>query len=65
MHLCFSSKKSNQIFATVRGYNSAGLSSIATSNGAYISRYGAGLPPMTPIEIRDGYLDSKDATKDL
>ncbi|XP_072033446.1 LOW QUALITY PROTEIN: uncharacterized protein [Amphiura filiformis] len=54
-----------KVYATVRGYNSAGLSSIATSNGAYISRYGAGLPPMKPIVVRDGYLDAKDLSRDI
>ncbi|XP_072048752.1 uncharacterized protein [Amphiura filiformis] len=54
-----------KIYATVRGYNEAGLSSTATSNGAYISYYGAGQPLLKPFTVNDGVLDSKDITKDL
>ena len=53
------------MYATVRGYNAAGLSSIAISNGTYISRLGAGLPPMKPIAVNDGYYDIRDASIDL
>ena len=53
------------MYATVRGYNEAELSSIATSDGAYISRLGAGLPPMKPIVVRDGHLEMKDTSEDL
>ncbi|XP_066299088.1 uncharacterized protein [Branchiostoma lanceolatum] len=43
-----------QVFVTVRGHNAAGLSSVAVSNGVYISKISAGLPPLTPLIVNDG-----------
>ncbi|XP_035700080.1 uncharacterized protein LOC118432563 [Branchiostoma floridae] len=50
-----------EVFATVRGTNAAGLSTVSTSNGVYISRLSAGLPPLREIRVWDG----EDFTKDL
>ncbi|XP_066298079.1 uncharacterized protein [Branchiostoma lanceolatum] len=43
-----------QVFVTVRGHNAAGLSSVAVSDGVYISKISAGLPPLTPLIVSDG-----------
>ncbi|XP_019624877.1 PREDICTED: uncharacterized protein LOC109470382 isoform X2 [Branchiostoma belcheri] len=43
-----------QVFVTVRGHNAAGLSSVAVSNGVYISKISAGLPPLKPLVVNDG-----------
>ncbi|XP_078658229.1 uncharacterized protein LOC144903712 [Branchiostoma floridae x Branchiostoma belcheri] len=43
-----------QVFVTVRGHNAAGLSSVAVSNGVYISKISAGFPPLTPLVVNDG-----------
>ncbi|XP_078697384.1 uncharacterized protein LOC144925295 [Branchiostoma floridae x Branchiostoma belcheri] len=49
-----------QVFATVRGTNAAGMSTVATSNGVYISRVSSGLPPLGEIRVRDGEYSTKD-----
>ncbi|XP_035697583.1 uncharacterized protein LOC118430698 [Branchiostoma floridae] len=49
------------VFATVRGTNAAGLSTVSTSNGVYISRLSAGRPPFEHPVVWDG----EDFTKDL
>ncbi|KAI8485273.1 hypothetical protein Bbelb_370200 [Branchiostoma belcheri] len=57
---CFSVVKNldlsdiRQVFVTVRGHNAAGLSSVAVSNGVYISKISAGLPPLKPLVVNDG-----------
>ncbi|XP_019642103.1 PREDICTED: uncharacterized protein LOC109483513 [Branchiostoma belcheri] len=43
-----------QVFVTVRGHNAAGLSSVAVSNGVYISKISAGFPPLKPFVVNDG-----------
>ncbi len=43
-----------RVYATVRGYNEAGLSSTAVSNGIFVSRFSAGLQPLRPFTIKDG-----------
>ncbi|KAI8519526.1 hypothetical protein Bbelb_027830 [Branchiostoma belcheri] len=43
-----------QVFVTVKGHNAAGLSSVAVSNGVYISKISAGLPPLNPLVVNDG-----------
>ena len=43
-----------QVFATVKGYNGAGLYSASTSNGIYISRASAGLVPIRGPIVWDG-----------
>ena len=43
-----------QVFASVRGFNGVGLFSVAVSNGVYISRHSAGLPPLSPLLVIDG-----------
>ena len=43
-----------RVFATVKGYNAAGLQSTATSNGVYISRVSAGLEPLGVSSVYDG-----------
>ncbi|XP_078658230.1 uncharacterized protein LOC144903713 [Branchiostoma floridae x Branchiostoma belcheri] len=43
-----------QVFVTVRGHNAAGLSSVAVSNGVYISKISAGFPPLKPFIVNDG-----------
>ena len=47
-----------KLFATVRGYNEAGLTSTAVSNGIYVSRYSAGLQPLRPFEVKDGVTEN-------
>ena len=54
-----------QVYATIRGFNAASLSSIATSNGVFISRFGADLPPLSPFTVYDGYLDVHNTEIDL
>ncbi|XP_022102001.1 uncharacterized protein LOC110985344 [Acanthaster planci] len=49
----------HKVYATVRGYNEAGLTSTAVSNGIYVSRFSAGLQPLRPFEVKDG-VDSND-----
>ncbi|XP_078575736.1 uncharacterized protein LOC144861641 [Branchiostoma floridae x Branchiostoma japonicum] len=49
-----------QVFVSVRGQNAAGLSSVAVSNGVYISKISAGLPPLTPLIVNDGDSHSGD-----
>ena len=43
-----------RVYATVRGYNEAGLTSTAVSNGIFVSRFSAGLQPLRPFKIKDG-----------
>lgn len=38
---------------SVKGVNGAGLSTVATSNGVYISYLSQGRPPLTPIGVID------------
>ncbi|XP_048258717.1 uncharacterized protein LOC124137708 isoform X1 [Haliotis rufescens] len=47
-----------QIFVTVKATNGAGLSTISTSNGIYMSYLSQGLEPLTHVGIWDG--DSHD-----
>ncbi|XP_078585863.1 uncharacterized protein LOC144867674 [Branchiostoma floridae x Branchiostoma japonicum] len=49
-----------QVFVTVRGHNAAGLSSVAVSNGVYISKISAGLPPLKPLAVNDGKINQGD-----
>ena len=46
--------RQRRVFATVKGYNAAGLHSTATSNGVYISRVSAGLEPLGVSSVYDG-----------
>ncbi|XP_038050728.1 uncharacterized protein LOC119723897 [Patiria miniata] len=46
-----------RVYATVRGYNEAGLTSTAVSNGIYVSRFSAGLQPLRPFQVKDGITD--------
>ena len=46
--------RKRRVFATVKGYNAAGLHSTATSNGVYISRVSAGLEPLGVSSVYDG-----------
>ena len=41
-------------YATVRGYNRAGLHTTISSNGVFISRLSAGLIPLGPLQVNDG-----------
>ncbi|XP_070573950.1 uncharacterized protein [Ptychodera flava] len=45
-------------YVSVRGYNAAGLSATATSNGVFISRISAGLPSIGPSYVWDGTSDT-------
>ncbi|XP_038062441.1 uncharacterized protein LOC119732930 [Patiria miniata] len=47
----------SRVYATVRGYNEAGLTSTAVSNGIYVSRFSAGLSPLRPFQVKDGVTD--------
>ena len=47
-----------KVYATVRGYNAAGLTSTAVSNGIYVSRFSAGLQPLEPFEVKDGVTEN-------
>ena len=42
-----------QVFVSVKGVNGAGLSTVATSNGVYISYLSQGRPPLSPIGVID------------
>ncbi|KAI0241220.1 hypothetical protein LSAT2_032838 [Lamellibrachia satsuma] len=46
--------RQRKVFATVKGYNAAGLHSTATSNGVYMSRISAGLEPLGASYVYDG-----------
>ncbi|XP_070573609.1 uncharacterized protein [Ptychodera flava] len=46
-----------RVFVSVRGYNAAGLYATGTSNGVYISRVSAGLPPIGTGYVWDGNED--------
>ena len=50
----------NKVFVTVKGYNGAGYSSVATSNGVFISRISAGLEPLQPSMVYDGSVHGRD-----
>ena len=43
-----------RVYASVRGYNEAGLTSTAVSNGIFVSRFSAGLQPLRPFTVKDG-----------
>lgn len=47
-----------RVYAIVRGYNGAGLTSTAVSNGIFVSRFSAGLQPLRPFTIKDGITDN-------
>ncbi|XP_078616233.1 uncharacterized protein LOC144884654 [Branchiostoma floridae x Branchiostoma japonicum] len=49
-----------QVFSTVRGTNAAGMSTVSTSNGVYISRVSSGLPPLGDTRVWDGEYPTKD-----
>lgn len=49
-----------QVYATVRGYNAAGLYSTVTSNGIYISRVSAGIESLKPSHVYDGLNPHED-----
>ena len=42
-----------QLFVSVKGINGAGLSSVSTSNGVYLSYLSQGRPPLTNIGVID------------
>lgn len=42
-----------QVFVSVKGINGAGLSSVSTSNGVYISYLSQGRPPLSQIGVID------------
>ena len=42
-----------QLFVSVKGINGAGLSSVSTSNGVYLSYLSQGRPPLTHIGVID------------
>ncbi|XP_078664148.1 uncharacterized protein LOC144907219 [Branchiostoma floridae x Branchiostoma belcheri] len=46
-----------RIYVSVKGTNAAGLATVAVSNGVYISRVSAGLPPLAAPQVRDGNLE--------
>ncbi|KAI8485717.1 hypothetical protein Bbelb_365510, partial [Branchiostoma belcheri] len=46
-----------QVYVSVKGTNAAGLATVAVSNGVYISRVSAGLPPLAAPQVRDGNLE--------
>ncbi|XP_022100316.1 uncharacterized protein LOC110984425 [Acanthaster planci] len=48
-----------KVYATVRGYNEAGLTSTAVSNGIFVSRFSAGLQPLRPFQVKDGVSDNE------
>ena len=49
-----------QVFAAVKGYNGAGLYSLAVSNGVYICRASAGLEPLGASFVNDGFNIGQD-----
>ena len=49
-----------RVFATVKGYNGAGLYSAATSDGVWVSRASAGLPPLREPQVWDGPQHGQD-----
>lgn len=42
-----------QVFVSVKGVNGAGLSSVSTTNGVYISYLSQGRPPLSDIGVID------------
>lgn len=42
-----------QVFVSVKGINGAGLSSVSTTNGVYISYLSQGRPPLSDIGVID------------
>lgn len=42
-----------QLFVSVKGINGAGLSSVSTSDGVYMSYLSQGRPPLSPIGVFD------------
>ncbi|XP_063408918.1 uncharacterized protein LOC134692399 [Mytilus trossulus] len=53
-----------KVYVSIRGTNGAGLSSVATSNGVYLSYLSQGLPPLSHIGIND-VLDNSDHDVDF
>ena len=49
-----------QIFVTVKATNGAGLSSVSTSNGVFISYMSQGLDPLSHVGVWDGTADHGD-----
>ena len=45
--------RQRRVFATVKGYNAAGLHRTATSSGVYVSRISAGLEPLGVSYVYD------------
>ncbi|CAG2247498.1 unnamed protein product [Mytilus edulis] len=52
------------VYVSIRGTNGAGVSSVATSNGVYISYLSQGLQPLSHIAISD-VLENSDADVDF
>ena len=52
--------RERHVFATVKGFNAAGLQSTATSNGVYLSRVSSGKKPLSDLVVSDGSDRSKD-----
>ncbi|VDI71255.1 Hypothetical predicted protein, partial [Mytilus galloprovincialis] len=53
-----------KVYVSIRGTNGAGLSSVATSNGVYLSYLSQGLQPLSHIGIND-VLDNSDHDVDF
>ncbi|VDI73733.1 Hypothetical predicted protein, partial [Mytilus galloprovincialis] len=53
-----------KVYVSIRGTNGAGVSSVATSNGLYISYLSQGLQPLSHIAISD-VLENSDADVDF
>ena len=49
-----------QVFATVKGFNAAGLHSSATSDGVYVSLLSSGKTPLGESFVYDGSDKNKD-----
>ncbi|CAH1250560.1 FAT1 [Branchiostoma lanceolatum] len=49
-----------QVFVSIKAYNLAGLTTVAISNGVYISLFSAGLTPMNPAQVFDGPVSGTD-----
>ena len=52
--------RERRVFATVKGFNAAGLQSTATSNGVYVSRVSSGKEPLAELRVYDGSDTSRD-----
>ena len=53
--------RERHVFATVKGFNAAGLHTTATSDGVYVSRLSSGNTPLGESYVYDG----SDKTKDM